>query len=84
MYTLIVSMLGDRVTGDLFVSSIPRDRPERRGAGYRSIQEVLRYQLQVDPSEVFLKIILIYRETDHHGYSNMGSFPLVLVSPEHQ
>ena len=39
-----------RVTGDLFVSTISCGRHERRGAGYRSILEVLRYRLPVDPS----------------------------------
>ena len=41
---------GDRVTGDLFVSTISWDRQERRGAGYRSIPEVLQYRLPIDPS----------------------------------
>jgi hypothetical protein len=40
----------ERVTGDLFVSTISWDRRERRGAGYRSIPEVLQHQLPVDPS----------------------------------
>ena len=40
----------DTVTGDLFVSTIFWDRQECRGAGYRSIPEVLQHQLLVDPS----------------------------------
>jgi hypothetical protein len=41
---------GDTVTGDLFVSTSFWDRQECRGAGYRSIPEVLQYLSPVDPS----------------------------------
>jgi hypothetical protein len=40
---VVYQFKGDTVTGDVFVSTIFWDRQERRGAGYRSIPEVLQY-----------------------------------------
>jgi hypothetical protein len=47
---VVYQFQGDIVTGDLFVSTIFWDRQERRGAGYRSIPEVLQYLPPVEPS----------------------------------
>jgi hypothetical protein len=64
---VVYQFQGDTVTGDLFVSTIFWDRQERRGAGYRSIPEVLQY------SSTSIKAVLSKHEgTGQKTYRNLA------------